>query len=151
MTETEAPPPPPSHLSQPLLTLGVSGGNQRLLGLVNEKHRALHDVTSRVQHGGCSLWVCGGGRNPAGRLGQSFQGLGRLSGCYSCTHREQTSGKSGAMEAELWLFVTTASLLCCQKSQSISCLTHIITGTRYRRLENHELYELNLTIKKLFL
>lgn len=110
MTETEAPPPPPSHLSQPLLTLGVSGGNQRLLGLVNEKHRALHDVTSRVQHGGCSLWVCGGGRNPAGRLGQSFQGLGRLSGCYSCTHREQTSGKSGAMEAELWLFVTTASL-----------------------------------------
>lgn len=87
--EYMTPYPPWAHLCQPLLTLSVSGGNQCLLGLVNEERRALHDVTSGVQHGGSSFGVCGGGSDAAGRLGQSFQGLSRLPGCYSYTQDQR--------------------------------------------------------------
>lgn len=78
-----------SHLCQPLLALSVSRGNQRLLGLVNEKRRALHNVTGRVQHTSCSLGVCGGSSDTTGCLGQSFQGLSCLSGCYSYTQGDR--------------------------------------------------------------
>lgn len=76
-----------SHLRQPLLTFGVSGGDQRLFGLMDQQRRALHHVASRVQHGCSGLGVSGGGSNSSGRLRKGLEGLGRLPGSDSCSTR----------------------------------------------------------------
>lgn len=81
--------PPKSHLCQPLLAFSITGGNQHLFGLFDEQRWTFHDIPCWIQHGRGGFWVCGGGGDAPRCLRQSFQGLGCLPGCNSCTESDR--------------------------------------------------------------